>query len=74
MIYKVSHYWVGGGYIPSIEDIKDAIEAAKKENCTVCLHWKGPSHAYYGDTYSKDVTADSDAEEVYNSLPKIYGL
>ena len=74
MIYKVSHYWVEDGHTPSIEDIEDAIEAAKKENCTVCLHWKGPGYEWYGDTYSRDITADSDLNEVYNSLPKSYGL
>ena len=73
MIYKVSHYWVGDG-TPSKEDIIDAIAAAGKEGCTVCLHWKGPGYKWHGDTYSRDVTADSDAEEVYNSLPKMYGL
>lgn len=74
MIYKVLHYWVGNDDTPSMEDVKEAIEAAKRENCTVCLHWKGPGYRYYGDTYSRDVTADSDAEAVYNSLPKIYGI
>ena len=74
MIYKVSHYWVEGNYDLSIEDIEDAIEAAKKENCTVCLHWKGPGYKWYGDTYSIDITADSDVDEVCNSLPKTYGI
>ena len=74
MIYKVLHYWVGNDDTPSMEDVKEAIEAAKRENCTVCLHWKGPGYRYYGDTYSRDVTADSDAEAVYNSLPKVYGI
>lgn len=74
MIYKVSHYWVEDGHAASIEDIVDAIEAAKKENCTVRLHWKGPGYEWYGDTYSIDITADSDVDEVCNSLPKSYGL
>lgn len=74
MIYKVSHYWVGNDDTPSMEDIKDAIEAAKRENCTVCLHWKGPGYRWHGDAYSRDITADSVAEEIYDTLPKIYGL
>ncbi len=74
MIYKVSHYWVENGDTPSMEDIKAAIEAAKNENCTVCLHWKGPGYRWHGDTYSRDITADSVAEDIFNSLPKIYGL
>ena len=74
MIHKVSHYWVSDDDTPTLEDIKDAIEAAKNENCTVCLHWKGPGYRYYGDTYSRDVTADSVAEVIYESLPKVYGI
>ena len=74
MIYKVSHYWVEDGHAASIEDIEDAIEAAKKENCTVRLHWKGPGYEWYGDTYSIDITPDSDLNEVCNSLPKTYGI
>lgn len=74
MIYKVSHYWVEDGHAASIEDIGDAIEAAKKENCTVRLHWKGPGYKWYGDTYSIDITPDSDLNEVCNSLPKTYGI
>lgn len=74
MIYKVSHYWVGNDCIPSIEDIKAAIEAAKNENCTICLHWKGPGYKWHGDTYSRDITAGSDAEKIFDSIPKIYGL
>lgn len=74
MIYKVSHYWVADSQTPTLEDIKDAIEAAKKENCTICLHWRGPGYKWHGDTYSRDVTAESVAEEVYGTLPKIYGI
>ena len=74
MIYKVSHYWVANDSTPTIDDVKEAIEAAKRENCTVCLHWKGPGYRWYGDTYSIDITADSDLNEVCNSLPKTYGI
>ena len=74
MIYKVSHYWVANDATPTIDDVKEAIEAAKRENCTVCLHWKGPGYRWHGDTYSRDITADSNAEEVYSTFPKIYGL
>ena len=59
---------------PSMEDIKDAIEVAKKENCIVGLHWNGPGFRWYGDAYSRYVTADSVAEEIYETLPKIYGI
>ena len=74
MIYKVLHYWVGNDSTPTIEDFKEAIDVAKHENCTVCLHWKGPGYKWHGDTYSRDVTADSDAEKIFDSIPKIYGL
>ena len=30
MIYKVSHYWVANDSTPTIDDVKEAIEAAKK--------------------------------------------
>ena len=74
MIYKVSHYWVSDGKTPELKDIEDAIEAAKKEDCTVCLHWRGPGYRWFGDSYSRDVTADSEAQSIYDSLPKMYGL
>ncbi len=73
MIHKVVNYWVSDG-TPTKEDIIDTIAAAEKEGCTVCLHWKGPGYRWYGDTYSRDVTANSDADAIYNSLPKVYGL
>ncbi len=73
MIHKVVNYWVSDG-TPTKEDIIDAIAAAEKEGCTVCLHWKGPGYRWYGDTYSRDVTAESNPDEIYNSLPKMYGL
>lgn len=73
MIYKVLHYWVEKG-TPKMEDINEAIEIAKKENCTISLNWKGPGYKYYGDTYSRDIKADSIAEEIYKTLPKLYGI
>lgn len=73
MIHKVVNYWVSDG-TPTKKDIIDAIAAAEKEGCTVCLHWKGPGYRWYGDTYSRDVTAESNPDEIYNSLPKVYGL
>ena len=73
MIYIVVHYWVYDG-TPTQEDIVAAISAAEKEDCTVCLHWRGPGYKWYGDTYSRDITAKSDPNEVYDSLPKVYGI
>lgn len=73
MIYKIVDYWVDKG-TPTKEDIVDAIAAAEKEGCTVCLNWYGPGYTWYGDTYSKKVTAESNPDEIYDSLPKIYGI
>ena len=60
--------------IPSLDDIVVAIEAAKTHGCDVQLNWKGPGYAWHGDRYSCIVSSDSDANEIFNALPKIYGL
>lgn len=73
MIYKVEDYWVADGQQPTIEDVREAAEIAKKCGHTVCLHWKGPGYQWYADTYSRDITPDSDPEKIFNTLPKIYG-
>ena len=74
MIYRIVDYWVAEGMTPTLDDVKDAVEAAKKHGCTVRLNWKGPGYRWHGDTYSTDVTSESDAQEIYNNLPKSYGL
>lgn len=74
MIHQVLNYWVDNDASPSKDDIVAAIEEAKKHQCHVCLHWKGPGYRYYGDTYSRTVNPDSNAQEVYNGLPKVYGI
>ena len=73
MIKEVRQYWVESG-TPTKEDIEDAIKAAKKHKCDVELHWKGPGYRYYGDTYSRTISPDSDADKIYESLPKVYGI
>lgn len=73
MIKEYKQYWVEDG-TPTKEDIVDAVKAAKKHKCNVQLHWKGPAYRYYGDTYSRTITPDSNPDDIFNSLPKVYGV
>lgn len=73
MIHQVVEYWVDDG-TPKLEDIIQAIQKSKEHQCHVKLCWKGPGYKYYGDTYSRTVHSDSNAQEVFSSLPKIYGI
>lgn len=73
MIHQVLEYWVDQG-TPTKEDIEAAIQAAIEHNCHICLHWKGPGYQWYGDTYSRTVTPESDVNAVFDSLPKVYGI
>ena len=73
MITETRHYKVDDG-IPSRQDIADAIEAAKKHQCAVILNWKGPGYAFNGDTYSRTISPDDDPDNIFDSLPKSYGL
>lgn len=73
MITETRHYRVVDG-LPSKQDIVDAIEAAKKHQCSVILNWKGPGYLWHGDTYSCIVSQDDDPDNIFDSLPKSYGL
>jgi hypothetical protein len=73
MITETRHYQVVDG-LPSRQDIVDAIEAAKKRQCTIILNWKGPGYQCNGDTYSCTISPDDDPDKIFNSLPKTYGL
>ena len=73
MITEVRHYWVIDG-CPTKDDIVATINAAKEHNCAIMLNWKGPGYPWYGDTYKRLVTPDSNPDDVYESLPKTYGV
>jgi hypothetical protein len=74
MIYEVKEYWVYNG-LPSLLDLMDARDIAKKNNCKVILNWKGPGWQWYGDTYRVEIEADSDVEEIIENLNNtVYGL
>ena len=73
MIAEYKHYWVKEG-VPTLQDVIDAIDAAKKNNCNIFLNWKGPGYPWYRDTYKCEIHPDSNATEIYESLPKCYGV
>jgi hypothetical protein len=73
MITETRHYQVVDG-IPCKQDIVDAIEAAKKHQCSIILNWKGPGYQWHGDTYSCTVSPDDDQDNIFDSLPKSYGV
>jgi hypothetical protein len=73
MITETRHYQVVDG-LPSKQDIVDAIEAAKKHQCSIILNWKGPGYTWYWDTYSCIVSPDDDPDNIFDSLPKSYGV
>ena len=68
MITATRHYRVVDG-LPSKQDIVDAIEAAKSHRCSVI-----PGYPWYGDTYSCTVSPDDDPDNIFDSLPKSYGV
>ena len=73
MITETRHYQVVDG-LPSKQDIVDAIEAAKKHQCSVILNWKGPGYPLYRDTYRCTVSQDDDPDKIFDSLSKSYGV
>ena len=47
---------------------------ANTYDCVISLNWKGPGYKWYGDTYHREIRKDSNAEEIFANLPKIYGI
>ena len=73
MIRETRDYWVVDGN-PSKEDIVVAVEEAKKHGCDIMLHWKGPGYMWHGDTYQRLISSDTNPDEMFDSLPKVYGV
>ena len=48
MITKTVDYWVVGFGLPTIDDVYQAIDAARDEKAIVRLHWHTPAYPYYG--------------------------
>lgn len=74
MIYERREFWVADDKTPKMEDITAAIEMANTYDCVISLNWKGPGYKWYGDTYHREIRKDSNAEEIFANLPKIYGI
>lgn len=77
MIYEVRKFYVANNLTPSDDDIREAIEIAKRDNVVVHLTWSGPGWEWYGQEhwgYTREITAESTFEEVKESLPKMYGI
>ncbi len=70
MLIKLETFIVDGG-IPTINDITEAINICKEKNCIVKIMWLPNAYAGWHDTI---VTIDSIAQDVYDRLPKVYGL
>ena len=55
---------------PTLEDITECLEVAKKNNAVVELRW----NVKWSGKYSVLVYPDTDAVELYERLPKSYGI
>lgn len=77
MIIKVTDLYVADDLTPTEDDVREAIKYAQENNVTVHLHWSGPGWQWYPSErwgYLRTITPESDFDEVWNSLPKIYGV
>jgi len=70
MITEVKEYTCQFDYAPSDDDIKEAIELAKKFNCIIKLSWR----LKWSGEYKRFISPTSTFESVKESLPKIYGI
>lgn len=56
---------------PTLEDIKECVEIAKRDNCVVNLLW----YKQYSGKYSRYIWANNDPQEYFNKhIPRIYGV
>lgn len=55
---------------PSLNDIKEAKAIATENHCLVRIEWSIP----YSGNYRKLISGYDDPEEIFDSLPKIYGV
>ena len=70
MIKEVKTIMVLDQKAPSFSDIEEAKSIAMKNHCLVRIEWCIP----FSGNYSRMVSEYSDLEEIYNSLPKVYGV
>ena len=77
MIFEVKDLYVADDLTPTKDDIMAAINYAKEKNVTVHLHWSGPGYQWYPSEkwgYIRTITPESKFEDVWDSLPKMYGV
>lgn len=56
---------------PTLEDIKECIEIAKRDNCVVNLIW----HMKWSGKYSQYIRAEDDPQKYFDeNIPRIYGV
>ena len=71
MLKEVKEFFVTPiGKIPSLEDCINAINLAIKYDCFIKMRW----HVPYSGKYEKIVSANDNEQEIYDSLPKVYGV
>ena len=76
MITKTVDYWVVGFGLPTIDDVYQAIDAARNEKAIVRLHWHTPAYPYYGASSDMvmEILADDDAHKVFEQIPTTYAV
>jgi hypothetical protein len=55
---------------PKDEDILEAMEIVKRDNCVIKLQWNIP----HSGTYFAIVAHDSTLESVKKQIPRVYGI
>lgn len=71
MLKEVKEFFVTPiGNKPSLDDCIDAINLAIKYDCFIKMRWYVP----YSGKYEKIVNANDNEQEIYDSLPKVYGV
>lgn len=71
MLREVKEFFVAPiGHRPSLDDCIDAINLAIKYDCLIKMRW----FIQYSGRYEKIVSANDNAQEIYDSLPKVYGV
>jgi hypothetical protein len=69
MLTPIKTFYVEGA--PSYEEIVEARDTAQREYCVVELRWLPDIFAGW---YHEYVFNDSDPQEIYDNLPRVYGL
>lgn len=71
MLKEVKEYFVTPvGETPSLEDCYKAVNLATKKDCFVRMMWHFP----HSGTYSKMIDSSDDGKDIYDNLPKVYGV